>query len=487
MKRKLLPAAVLSAFAFLLSAAEESASVPARLFSVRDGMPNLAAKLAAGKKVTIVFLGGSITQMGGSSGDGFVRAVPRILQTRYPKAAITVRNAGVGGSDSLEGAKRYDRDVLRWNPDAVFVEFAVNDRNFDRTIPMERIVHKTWRKDPRIDLVFFYTLDKSHLESYRAGNLPFAAACHEKVAAFYGIPSVGTAFHAAEKINSGTMRWQDFSGDTCHPKAAGYRLFAEAFALALPEFLRREQETTHCLGKSITENLEVYPPRLKPRTPAVPAAFRLPGGSMPEKVYPLPVPAVHWVGSASWSLPSGKVLWRIDRLPRKHAGTAEGASGVDRRLWENRPAEWFEEGRGFTGSDGNCLFSSDGTDAVQLGFSTPDVGVLSFIAPENGRYVFQVRSKAFDMWANDGKTVALSVLKFTSGRQHGELLALHRERKKDRKGVSLDAECVLAAGDAVAFLPDANVPGYIRGGWRGLRIIAAKRVDGGRAETLNGK
>ena len=475
MIRKIFLALLLSGALFTLPAAEKSGDEPARICSVRDGMPNLAAKLAAGKKVTIVFLGGSITQMGGTTDDGFVRAVPNLLKKLYPGAEITVHNAGVGGSGSTEGAQRYDRDVLRWNPDAVFVEFAVNDRNFDRTIPMERIVHKTWRKDPHIDLVFFYTLDQSQLESYRAGKLPLAASCHEKVAAFYGIPTVGTACHAAQKINSGSIRWQDFSGDTCHPRPAGYRLFNEAFARALPAFLAEEKMMPHKLGKSITKNLEVYPPRRKARELTIPATFRLSDGTKPAELYPLPVPAEHWVGDARYCLPSGKELWRIDRLARKNALRSGGTMEMDSSLLENRPAEWFEEGRAFTGSDGNAVFSGDGPDGAMLGLSGTDIGVIRFIAPETSRYVFQVRSGAFDMWANDGSTVALAVLKFSAGETRGKLLALHSERKKDRKGVSLDFECSLASGDTVAFVPVADVPEYIRGGWRKLRITAAKR------------
>ena len=141
------------------NAAVKTENVPARLFSVRDGMPNLAAKLEAGKKVEIVFLGGSITVMGGYTNDGYVRYVERWLKERYPRAEIKVRNAGVPGTGSEYGAKRYDRDVLRHKPDAVFIEFAVNDGKSDQTASMERMVHKSWRKDPRIDLVFFYTLD----------------------------------------------------------------------------------------------------------------------------------------------------------------------------------------------------------------------------------------------------------------------------------------------------------------------------------------
>ena len=110
-----------------------------------------------------------------------------------------------------------------------------------------------------------------------------------------------------------------------------------------------------------------------------------------------------------------------------------------------------------------------------LGLSGSDIGVIRFIAPETGRYVSQVRSGAFDMWANDGSTVALAVLKFSAGETRGRRLALHSERKMDRKGVSLDFECSLASGDTVAFVPVADVPEYIRGGWRKLRITAAKR------------
>ena len=259
----------LSAVLLPLSAPGEGSAgtekpVPARLFTVRDGMPNLAAKLEAGKKVEIVFIGGSITLMGGYTGDGYVRYVERWLKERYPRAEIKVRNAGVPGTGSEYGAKRFDRDVLRHNPDAVFIEFAVNDGKSDQTVSMERMVHKSWRKDPRMDLVFFYTLDQSHLESYKKGCLPFAAGCHERVAEQYGIPTIGTAFHAAEKLNSGSIVWKTFSGDTCHPSAAGFRLFDEAFASALPELLRTKKGgLQHKLGKTITPNLEVYPPVLK--------------------------------------------------------------------------------------------------------------------------------------------------------------------------------------------------------------------------------
>ncbi len=458
-------------------AAKAEKGVPACLFQVRDGMPNLAAKLKAGKKVEIVFLGGSITVMGGYTQDGYVRYVERWLKERYPRAEIKIRNAGVPGTGSEYGAKRYDRDVLRHQPDAVFIEFAVNDGKSDQTASMERMVHKSWRKDPRIDLVFFYTLDKSHLESYRNGVLPFAAGCHERVAERYGIPTIGLAYHVAEKINSGKIHWKKFSGDTCHPSAQGFRLFDEAFAAALPELLRTKNDggLQHKLGVSITPNLEVYPPALKAKPLVSPKTFLFADGEAPADVYELPLPAEHWVGKPVYYSPEGKVLWRIECLPRRFAGKLDGKSGSDRSLWNGKAAEWFEEGRCFSGTDGMPVFSGDGKKGSLLGVSGNSVGVLCFTAPKEGTYVFHIRSGPFQLWANEGSTVVFSALKFSGRRNQGEVMAVHREIRKERRGVSLDFSVKLDPGDEIAFLADLKLPEYIRGGWSGLQITAARK------------
>ena len=458
--------------------AKEENEMPARLFTVRDGMPNLAAKLAAGKPVTVVFLGGSITVMGSYTQVGYVSYVGKWLRERYPGASIRIRNAGVPGTGSDYGAKRYDRDVLRHNPDAVFVEFAVNDGTTDRTREMERIVHKTWQKNPGTDLVFFYTLDKSHLKDYQAGRLPFAAACHERVAEFYGIPTIGTAFLAAGKIQSGEIPWKTFSGDTCHPSAAGFRIFDEAFASALPELLRPNAGFQHKLGRSITPNLEVYPPRLKAK-PLPQASFPLAKGEA-AAFYPLPVPAEHWVEGPVYKTQDGKTLWSIHLLPRSAAGKLDGTAGIDRSLWAEKFAEWFEEGHCFSGTDGMSVFSGAEKTSPVLGMGGKEVAVLCFTAPESGDYVFRVRSGPFRMWANDGSTVAFGVLKFSGKQNAGEKLALHREIRKEERGVSMEFETRLEKGDQVAFVPDLKLPNYIRGGWHRLQITAALRKAAGK-------
>ena len=68
---------------------------PAVPFTVRDGLPNVAAKLKAGEPVTVLFLGGSIT-VGGGSPKGYVTFVGAWLKELYPKATVTIVNAGIG-------------------------------------------------------------------------------------------------------------------------------------------------------------------------------------------------------------------------------------------------------------------------------------------------------------------------------------------------------------------------------------------------------
>lgn len=229
-------------------------------FTIRDALPNVAAKLKAGNAIKVVFLGGSITE-GGSSPQGYVTFFENWLKAQYPKAGVVIVNAGIGGTGSDFGDLRYDRDVLSRNPDLVLIEFCVNDDDCgDRTEPMERMVHKTWMKNPKIDLVFFYTLDKQHLDYYKNGNLPPSASAHERVAAFYGVPSLGTGFNAASKILSGEIPWETFSDDNCHPTQAGYALFDATFEKAFPELLKIASPMEHVLGKSITPKLIAYPP-----------------------------------------------------------------------------------------------------------------------------------------------------------------------------------------------------------------------------------
>ena len=50
------------------------------------------------------------------------------LAEHYPHAVINVIVTGIGGENSEQGAKRFQRDVLCFRPDVVTIDYALNDR-----------------------------------------------------------------------------------------------------------------------------------------------------------------------------------------------------------------------------------------------------------------------------------------------------------------------------------------------------------------------
>jgi lysophospholipase L1-like esterase len=86
------------------------------------------AKLRDGEPVTVVTWGDSVTVGGdASSGDkAFANLFPARLRERFPKAAITHINAGVGGSNAVSRLTGLQKDVIDHKPDLVTIEF-VND------------------------------------------------------------------------------------------------------------------------------------------------------------------------------------------------------------------------------------------------------------------------------------------------------------------------------------------------------------------------
>ncbi|MFW6107444.1 MAG: GDSL-type esterase/lipase family protein [bacterium] len=223
--------------------AGKGATRPAKLWQVRDGLPNVLAKLAGGGEVTIAYFGGSIT-----AAPGWRPKTLAWFRERWPGATVRQVHAAIGGTGSDLGVFRCQKDVLAGEPDLVFVEFAVNDggappERIHKTI--EGIVRQVWTADPTTDICFVYTLHEAMLEAYQAGRYPRSAAAMERVADHYGIPSICMALRVARLHEKGRLvftlpRGEEppegklvFAHDACHPTEAGHALFAEVIAQAI--------------------------------------------------------------------------------------------------------------------------------------------------------------------------------------------------------------------------------------------------------------
>ena len=222
------------------------------VFTMLDGIPNVSAKLKQDKSVTVAYFGGSITAM-----NGWRNKTYEWLQSKYPGSDIKMINAGLGGTGSELGVFRMDSDVMKYDPDLVFVEFAVNDNGaadknpelIQRTV--EGIVRKIWKHNPYTDIIFFYTIHEAMVKKYKEEKLPESVAIMERIANYYGIPSVNGGYAAylqgiQEKLNVPGLPWGKeaprFAKDACHPLPYGHQLYADCLSDAFAMMLKADSE-----------------------------------------------------------------------------------------------------------------------------------------------------------------------------------------------------------------------------------------------------
>ena len=49
------------------------------------------------------------------------------LKELYPYSVVNVINTSIGGENSISGEKRFDKEVLVYRPDVIFIDYALND------------------------------------------------------------------------------------------------------------------------------------------------------------------------------------------------------------------------------------------------------------------------------------------------------------------------------------------------------------------------
>ena len=60
--------------------------------------------------------------------ESYPQLVFRKVKERYPFAVVNVILTAIGGEDSTQGVKRFEKDVLCHQPDVIFIDYALNDR-----------------------------------------------------------------------------------------------------------------------------------------------------------------------------------------------------------------------------------------------------------------------------------------------------------------------------------------------------------------------
>jgi len=223
----------------------------------RAGLPNVFARLKAGKPTSIAYIGGSITVGAGASNQSkcYRSLTTAWFRQQFPHAEITEVNAAIGGTGSNLGVFRLGQDVLAHHPHLVFVEFAVNDSGLpDATIDraMEGIVRQIWAADPTTDICFVYTMTVRMLEDYRRGRAYHTVQRDEGLAEHYGIPAVNVGAAAAYDILDGKISQHDFARDGVHPTDRGYQMYLATIASFLEGLKDRGKPGPHAMPEPLT-------------------------------------------------------------------------------------------------------------------------------------------------------------------------------------------------------------------------------------------
>lgn len=191
-------------------------------------------KAEANKEVTVVCIGGSITQgtiSGGAKdnellGSGEIPAQTAYAeiffqwwQEKFPETSFRFINAGIGGTDSYLGVHRLQQDVLEYQPDLVLVEFSVNDGN--------DIFHKTTYDNLLYNLLNDECAPAVMLLFMGQTNGASAQGNHALVGYHYSVPMVSYANVTADMIKAGRFSEKELSGDQVHPSALGHAVTGE--------------------------------------------------------------------------------------------------------------------------------------------------------------------------------------------------------------------------------------------------------------------
>lgn len=190
-------------------------------------------KAAAGEKVTIGVIGGSITQGTAASGQAncYASLVKKWWEDTFPEAEITLINAGVGGTGSYLGVHRVEEDLLEAKPDFVIVEFSVNDSNtlfckksYDNLV--RRILGE--EQMPAVMLLFMTMEDGTSAQE------------NDSVIGFrYELPMLSYGNAVLPEIDSGNFAWKDISPDNIHPNDRGHAIVGEMFSVYLTDIYNR--------------------------------------------------------------------------------------------------------------------------------------------------------------------------------------------------------------------------------------------------------
>lgn len=198
---------------------------------VVQSLNNTYYKLTVEKKLTVGYIGGSVTVGIGASNEdqtSWRALTTQWLKKTYPSATIQEGNAAIGSTGSLLGACRVGDELLKtYKPDLIFAEYAINDHYqgclYEESVRnMESFVRIVLKNNPNTDIVFVYTTDCG----FRGKEFD-AVLAFETVAKHYGLYSINVGKELASREGDDALNFAGkYLKDSVHPNDAGHAKYA---------------------------------------------------------------------------------------------------------------------------------------------------------------------------------------------------------------------------------------------------------------------
>lgn len=178
-------------------------------------------KAANGEDITVGVIGGSITQ-GSSATDHnncYAELFHKYWVEKFPQSNVNFVNAGIGGTNSYLGVHRVDTQLLDSKPDAVIVEFSVNDTdNLMNKYSYDSLVRKILNCDSQPAVMLLFTTQEDGTSLWET---------HKEIGAAYDLPMLSYRAVVYPEVSAGTLDWKDISPDNIHPNDEGHKLIGQ--------------------------------------------------------------------------------------------------------------------------------------------------------------------------------------------------------------------------------------------------------------------
>ncbi len=205
----------------------------AAFIELNEKLNNAIWNIRNKKKLTVAFLGGSITY-----NPGWRDKVCHYLQEAYPQTSFTFIAAGIPSLGSVPHAFRLQNDVLdKGKIDLLFLEAAVNDHaNGTDSIlqyrAMEGIIRHALTANPFMNMVLMAFADEDKNRDFDNNIEPLEVKVHRQLAAYYHIPFLNLAKEVHDRISDGEFTWKGDFKDL-HPSPYGQNVYFQSIKTML--------------------------------------------------------------------------------------------------------------------------------------------------------------------------------------------------------------------------------------------------------------